>query len=505
MNWPKQQRLDQSPTSPSGRNAQIPGAHRIPRSRIPRAEDWCEPTPSKYGAQDGHLTRIHPDYHGAFEAYPVEQEPSRAMSQDVESVPQYAIYSISEFNNTYGTLGNGYPPTMSAPDSTWYQGEGAPTAYHDTHIQPRLLQQMPANSSNTVYGTLSDPYAANTNALSHLGAHIHSDGAYPRPTSPSGDLHYCQPSSSYSSQLPEASIGTTPYQDPSSIFMPRSTPGPSAIVQDTPIIRLDPLNTEPWSALSVLSGSQNTRYAMQTQVGVEQDLSDTTRSMSSYDDPGSVSSMPNGFETPMLPTQPRKTALDTSSRHLYFPQLSASASQMHNPTSSNSTSLNSLSGTGHTARSGFTSQHRHRLDVESEGTSMKRRHSRKYTPSKPSRQLPLPFVRRLSSASSHTTEATSSSAISDPTAAVLKCDTPGCEASFTGKYGKGNLSRHCRQYHRNKSLPTCEDINCTKSFNRKDALLKHYRSCHPDLAAGRPYLPRLERRNLVVEGANDDA
>lgn len=64
-----------------------------------------------------------------------------------------------------------------------------------------------------------------------------------------------------------------------------------------------------------------------------------------------------------------------------------------------------------------------------------------------------------------------------------------CRKNFHGRYAKGNLSRHAKSMHaENSALYACEEKSCARSFRRKDARLKHYRTAHPHLA--RPPIPR---------------
>ncbi|KAI2487913.1 hypothetical protein Ptr902_02046 [Pyrenophora tritici-repentis] len=56
---------------------------------------------------------------------------------------------------------------------------------------------------------------------------------------------------------------------------------------------------------------------------------------------------------------------------------------------------------------------------------------------------------------------------------------PSCPAMFSGVYGKGNWGRHNRQKHNGESKFFSCEKGCNKTFQRKDALLKHYRGrCH---------------------------
>jgi hypothetical protein len=61
---------------------------------------------------------------------------------------------------------------------------------------------------------------------------------------------------------------------------------------------------------------------------------------------------------------------------------------------------------------------------------------------------------------------------------VFRCSA--CGATFSGRYGKGNLARHRRHQHigHEPGYP-CEEIGCARMFKRKDARLKHYRRHHP--------------------------
>jgi hypothetical protein len=66
---------------------------------------------------------------------------------------------------------------------------------------------------------------------------------------------------------------------------------------------------------------------------------------------------------------------------------------------------------------------------------------------------------------------------------VLLCSENGCPKIFTGSYRSRNKSRHMRlkHGHSEKSYP-CESKECSKTFKRQDARLKHHRSQHPHLA-----------------------
>jgi len=81
----------------------------------------------------------------------------------------------------------------------------------------------------------------------------------------------------------------------------------------------------------------------------------------------------------------------------------------------------------------------------------------------------------------------------------MRCDVDGCGKQFTGLYGRGNLGRHKRLVHSNNRSYVCEDRWCAKVFKRQDARLKHYRKCHPELAAPRVSQPVSTRSIRDVE------
>jgi hypothetical protein len=57
---------------------------------------------------------------------------------------------------------------------------------------------------------------------------------------------------------------------------------------------------------------------------------------------------------------------------------------------------------------------------------------------------------------------------------IITCDY--CDAQFTGRYNKGNCSRHVRQQHARKSAQQTSDCVCRicdKHFARQDARRKH--------------------------------
>jgi uncharacterized Zn-finger protein len=66
---------------------------------------------------------------------------------------------------------------------------------------------------------------------------------------------------------------------------------------------------------------------------------------------------------------------------------------------------------------------------------------------------------------------------------TVLCSHPGCSATFTGTYRRGNLARHLRSTHvtDKHAMYHCEADLCPKVFHRQDARMKHYRSHHPHL------------------------
>jgi hypothetical protein len=112
-----------------------------------------------------------------------------------------------------------------------------------------------------------------------------------------------------------------------------------------------------------------------------------------------------------------------------------------------------------------------------------------YTQSEAGFYLALPTTRKPSSARSSISSVSSPGAPPTEDPEVLECEQPGCLAFFTGDYRRGNLGRHRRLRHGNKSY-VCEDDTCAKEFRRQDARLKHYRKYHRSLAASSPYVPR---------------
>lgn len=69
-----------------------------------------------------------------------------------------------------------------------------------------------------------------------------------------------------------------------------------------------------------------------------------------------------------------------------------------------------------------------------------------------------------------------------------------CNTSFSGKYSKGNLARHYKANHCGKGEGMCPAPNCSRTYRRGDALLKHYRNAHMDL--GMEFLYTQRRRFL---------
>lgn len=64
-----------------------------------------------------------------------------------------------------------------------------------------------------------------------------------------------------------------------------------------------------------------------------------------------------------------------------------------------------------------------------------------------------------------------------------------CNATFTGDYARGNLTRHFKSKHSGEILP-CEVPDCDQKFDRSDYRLSHYRKAHPELGAA----PKVSRK-----------
>lgn len=86
-----------------------------------------------------------------------------------------------------------------------------------------------------------------------------------------------------------------------------------------------------------------------------------------------------------------------------------------------------------------------------------------------------------------------------PDSPGLECEDPGCFRKFTGTHRRGTMHRHMRLKHGGqvkgeKNYP-CKGFNCTKTFKRQDARLKHHRSKHPELMVAAA-TPRKKRQSL---------
>lgn len=77
---------------------------------------------------------------------------------------------------------------------------------------------------------------------------------------------------------------------------------------------------------------------------------------------------------------------------------------------------------------------------------------------------------------------------------VLPCPVQGCEATFTGRFRRGNQLRHVRLKHNAVEFP-CGVHGCTMVFRRQDARLKHHRKNHLDVL---PLLRRLPGKGKQV-------
>jgi hypothetical protein len=91
-----------------------------------------------------------------------------------------------------------------------------------------------------------------------------------------------------------------------------------------------------------------------------------------------------------------------------------------------------------------------------------------------------------------------------PVADALVCDHEGCDATFTGKYRRGNKARHMKIKHHspNGLVFPCEHDYCHEAFGRQDARLQHYRKHHPHLAPAQR-VARGPRNREVQENARE--
>ncbi|EMD91481.1 hypothetical protein COCC4DRAFT_128695 [Bipolaris maydis ATCC 48331] len=463
VDWLEHQQMCQTLPSMDAQSAEGIDAHHTHQYCAPYPENCRERALAGHWGQNGHLISTHSQHHVGSEGYSAEQPPSRVVNQDPGSFRENAVYCVNGPHHGHRTMESRHTPLMPVHNRTCYQDESAPNAYHGTHIQPELFQQAPNNFSNSVHETANNAYAPNFNTLSHLGAHVIDEDTCGTPKSSSSDLQFQQ----YYGKEPEISIDLTLDQEQGSVSMPESTP-------------------EPWNAIGLMDGSQTTRSTRQTQTGMNWMPLHAARSMSAYGDPSPVPSVHSGFET------------FVSSESPYFPQSSGPANQ-----TDVFDSYRFPLGIDYTSSSRTNFRNRERL--EAEGAAMTRGHLERYPRSDPGRYLGLPGKRRASSASSQITEATSSSAVSGLDQGVLRCGVNRCEATFSGRYGKGNRARHKRDYHGGKEPVICEDSNCGKVFRRSDARLKHYRSHHPHLVGRNTLVMRLGRRNPAPGGLDGDA
>lgn len=485
VDWPEHQHPHQTLLSMGAQSAEGTVAKHTNQYWAPYPEDRRERAPVEHWGQNGHPTSTHSQHHVVFEGYSAEQSPSRAANRNPGSFRENAAYSVNGPHHAYRTMENRHEPLMPVHNRTYYQDESAPNAYHGAHMQPEFLLRAPSSFPNSVHGAANNAYAANLDTLSHLGAHVIHEDTCRTPKSSSSDLQYQQ----YYSQEPETPIDPTLDQEQGSFSMTEPTLGPWSSAQGGIVVQLDAPDSEPWNAVGLMDGSQTIRSIRQIQAGVDRMTLRATRSMSAYGDPSSVSSMRSGFETLL------------SSESPYFPQSSAPASQMDV-----FDSYKFPLGIDCTSGPRTNSRNRHWLKVEGAATPTRTRgHLERYPHSDPGRYLQLPGKRRASSASSQITEATSSSAVSGLGQGVLKCGVNRCEATFSGRYGKGNRARHKKDYHGGKEPVICEDSNCGKIFRRSDARLKHYRSRHPHLVGINKQVSRPGRRNPAPGDLDGDA
>lgn len=498
VDWLEHQHLYQNLSSMGAQSAEGTGVYHPNQCWAPYSEHRRERTPVEHWGQNSHPTSTHPQHHVGFEGYSAEQPPSRAMNQDPGSIQVNAVHSVNRPNGVYETMENRHAPPVPAYNPTYYQDESAPIAYSDTRIQTEFSQQAQTNFSNSLHGTANYSCATNIDALSHLVAHVNFGDAYGTPNSPGGDPQ----SQQYYGQESEIAIDPALYRDDGHSYIAKSIPGSSSEAHDGIVIRLDAPNSEPWTAIGLMDGGQTTRSTRQIPTGMSRMTLDATHSMSAYGDPSSVSSTGSGFETLWSSAiQPLNQTDDVSSEFLYFPPSSGPGSQI-----GASDSYKSPLGVAYTPESRTHSQNQPWLIAERAATTARARgHLGRYPRSDPGNCLRLPGKRRASSASSHITEAFSSSAVSRPGQGVLECGMNGCEATFTGRHGKGNRARHRRDYHGGKEPIICEDSKCDKVFKRSDARLKHYRSHHPHLVCRNTQVSRRGRQNSAPGNLDVDA
>jgi hypothetical protein len=280
----------------------------------------------------------------------------------------------------------------------------------------------------------------------------------------------------YLRQQPEAGIGTSSRRQNSNGFN-------NGFIRDTSVAA----KNETWSTHDTFDGSQNAHHAKQMQIVAEQNASNAAFLMFAHHDPDSVYPNHDGLETSISNMVPE---------YCQYPfQPSASMCRMNSPTSSHPTSSESPLPRIHVPGPEFGPRYRRQNYAERVSSLSKTGWDRNSYLSRQGRYLTAPMQRRVSSASSQTTEATLSSAVSDPTPGALTCLF--CETTFSGKFGKGNRRRHMKAKHVKKTPITCKD--CDRSFGRTDALLKHSRKQHPIRAADVPLISHFEGTGLRDE------
>ncbi|EUC47576.1 hypothetical protein COCMIDRAFT_34963 [Bipolaris oryzae ATCC 44560] len=498
VNWPKRQHPYQSLPYMAAQGAEGTGAHHTHQYLAPYSEDRRDRAPVEHSGQNGYPASTHSQHHVGFEGYSTEQPPSRAMNQDPRSFRENAVYPINGPSHICRTMESRHVPLMQVHNCTYCQDESVLNAYHDARIRQEVFQQTSMNFSNSVHGTANNAYDANLDTLSYLGAHVFEEDACGTPKSSSSDIRSRQ----YDGQEQEASIGATQYQERGSVSMTESTPGLRSSAQGGIVIQLDATNAEPWTVFGLVDDSQTSRSIRRIQEGMDRITLDATHSVFAYGNPSSVSSTRTGFETCLssviqLPNQ----IDDIPSAIPYFPPSSASGSQMDA-----SDSYQSPLDVTYTSGSRTDPQNRHRLLMERAATLARAHgHLGRYPRSDPGCHLPIPGVRRPSSASSQITDATSSSAVPSSGQGVLKCGVDGCETTFSGRYGKGNRARHKKDCHGGKGPIICQDGNCGKVFRRSDARLKHHRKHHPHLVGRNTQVSRPRRWNLAPGDLDGDA
>lgn len=347
--------------------------------------------------------------------------------------------------------------------SAGYWEDSNPTHAQQEQLQDYSRPSVPRESADYHVGFVQEDTVSNISEF-RTACGTTEDGC--NPLIPVSKSLWCQEEESpyqqslpvYPHQQPYAGIGASSHNLNSNGFANVSISNPYMAT-----------NNEPWSSYHIFNGSRDTRHANQMQMMTEQHASDVTRSMFGCRD-GSDSVYPdhNGLESTMS---------KTSSECFPFPfPPSAPFFQVDIPAFSDPTSFGSPSRAIHAPNPGPSSRYGRRNNAERAPSLKKTVEHRGSYRLHQGRHLAPPMQRRVSSASSQTTEATLSSAVSDHTPEILTCPEASCDSSFSGKYRKGNRKRHVKTRHHNQPRSVCKI--CSKTFARSDALLKHFRKQH---------------------------